>query len=296
MKKKTVYDIVTNKIISIMEKEEKLIWRPTFKQYGLAKNFASGNYYKGINMLLLNFVTSHEIPYYLTIKQANNLGGKIKKGSKPEIVVHYNMMYKNADKKTITKEEYQQFKEKGQKVNIFKSVKYYHVFNISDTEGIDYQVPKLKTYDNQVIKMCEKVIANMPQVPMIQHKVSNRAFYNRNGDYVNLPKIELHESSEDYYNTLFHELVHSTGHPNRLNRLGVATHTQFGDMKYSEEELVAELGASFLAAYTGIDRESLMKNNAAYLKNWISKFKDDKKILFKAAAQAQRAVHWMLSK
>jgi antirestriction protein ArdC len=295
MKKKTVYDIVTDKIISIIEKEEKLIWRPTFKRYGLAKNFVSGNNYQGINMLLLNFATSHEVPYYLTMKQANKLGGSVKKGSKPEMVVNYNISYKNADKKTITKEEYQQLKDKGEKVNIFKSLRYYNVFNITDTEGIKYKLPELKIYDNQIIKTCEKVVSQMPQRPKIIHEKATRAYYTLNKDYVNIPKIELHESSEDYYNTLFHELVHSTGHPKRINRSTITTLSQFGDITYSEEELVAELGASFLAAYTGIDRESLMKNNAAYLKGWVSKFRDNKKMILKAAAEAQKAVNWIVS-
>ena len=296
MKKKTVYDIVTDKIVTIMEKEEKLIWRPTFKRYGLAKNFASGNYYKGINMLLLNFATSHDTPYYLTMKQANNLGGKIKKGSKPEMVVHYNITYKNADKKTITREEYLQLKDKGENVNILKSLRYYNVFNIADTEGIDYELPKLKTYDNKIISTCETVVTKMPKCPAIIHKNPARAYYTLDKDFVNIPKIELHESSEDYYNTLFHELIHSTGHPDRVNRKTITQYSEFGDYTYSEEELVAELGASFLAAYTGIDREKLMKNNAAYLKGWLSKFRDDKKILLKAAAEAQKAVSWIVSK
>ncbi|MFH2013789.1 MAG: zincin-like metallopeptidase domain-containing protein [Patescibacteria group bacterium] len=91
----------------------------------------------------------------------------------------------------------------------------------------------------------EKIIKNFKDKPEIKTVDNNRAYYSPNNDYINIPEKENFINSEMYYSTLFHELIHSTGHKKRLNRKGVNDIVSFGSDKYSEEELTAEIGASF---------------------------------------------------
>jgi antirestriction protein ArdC len=103
------------------------------------------------------------------------------------------------------------------------------------------------------------------------------------------------ESPEAYYSTLFHELTHSTGHVTRLNREGIAGEIERGSEAYAREELIAEMGASFLCAHTGIDREAVTENSAAYLAGWMKRLQDDNKLVLKAAAGAQKAADYLLN-
>ena len=109
-----------------------------------------------------------------------------------------------------------------------------------------------------------------------------------------MPKLEQFNSPESYYLTYFHELTHSTGHQTRLNRDGIVKPAKFKSELYSREELVAEMGAAFLAGYAGIDGESEIENSAAYLQGWLKVLKADKTLIFKAAADAQKAVNYIL--
>lgn len=295
--KKDLYQIVTDKVVSALEKANDLVWRKTFKGYGLARNLATGHYYTGINFIILNFCTENELPYYLTFKQVKELGGQVRKGAKSEIVIYFNVILKDKDQKKITKQEALDLKRNGEEVNINKFIKYYNVFNIADIEGIEHDITVSHFKDdNSTIENCANLIENIPDCPTIQHNDSNRAFYSITDDYINIPRIQLHKSSETYYSVLFHELIHSTGAASRLNRETLNKLNQFGDADYSEEELVAELGASFMATMTGIDQESLFENSVAYLQGWLSKLKNDKQLIFRASAAAQKAVDYLVSR
>jgi antirestriction protein ArdC len=109
-----------------------------------------------------------------------------------------------------------------------------------------------------------------------------------------MPKKENFKSDESYYATLFHELIHSTGHHSRLNRSTLIQMSEFGSEPYSHEELVAEMGASYLESLTGIF-ESEAEQNAAYIQGWISKLKNDKRFILSASTQAQKAVDFILN-
>ena len=110
-----------------------------------------------------------------------------------------------------------------------------------------------------------------------------------------MPDLAQFETAEEYYATFFHELTHSTGHASRFSRKGITDLSLVPDKKkYSKEELIAEMGASFLSAHTGINHYDVTKNSAAYLDGWLKALKADKKIIFKAAAKAQQAVDYIL--
>ena len=280
-----LYAEITERIISRME-QGVAPWQKPWSHYGKAKNYATNHIYTGVNFILMNSAP-YEIPYYLSFKQAQELGGKVKKGAKAEFVVYFNVYFKDGEK-TITQAEAQ-----GREgIEVRKFLKHYCVFNISDIEGIDFKLPDLVLRDNDRFEHCDAIVRNYPTPPKIQEVDKNRAYYMPSADLVNMPTIEQFTSSETYYSTFFHELIHSTGHAKRLNREELVNSDGFGGKLYSREELTAEMGAAFLCAHAGIDNE--IDNSVAYLQGWINKLREDSKILFKAAADAQKAADFIL--
>jgi len=105
--------------------------------------------------------------------------------------------------------------------------------------------------------------------------------------------MDRFEGSDQYYATLFHELIHSSGHETRLNRSTLTEGAGFGSDPYCREELIAEIGAAFLCGQADIG-ERTIDNSAAYIAEWLKRMKDDKKLIVHAAAQAQRAADFIL--
>lgn len=285
-----MYEVVTNRIVERLEQGE-LSWRKPWSSYGLARNYVSRKAYRGINMLLMNFFSPHTIPYYLTFKQAQELGGFVKKGAKAQQVIYFNVVFKDANGQTIGHEAAAAL---GDQAKVMKFLRYYNVFNVEDIEGVAFEIDDLRLQAHEKIERCEQVVEGYPCPPQFSSSDGAKAFYLPALDLVNVPPIEQFESAEFYYSTLFHELVHSTGHAKRLGREELVVPNLFGSAPYSQEELVAELGASFLCGLTGIDREPLVENSAAYVQGWLKKLKDDKQFIFKAAAGAQKAVDYIV--
>ena len=146
--------------------------------------------------------------------------------------------------------------------------------------------------DNDAIAACDAIVAGMPNPPSIRFG-GDRAFYRQWTDEVHMPKREAFVSSEEFYSTLLHELVHSTGHRERLNRKTLTDGTPFGSPTYTREELVAEMGAAFLCAEAGIE-DPTIDNSAAYIAGWLSFLRSDPKALVVAGAQAQKAADHVL--
>jgi antirestriction protein ArdC len=132
----------------------------------------------------------------------------------------------------------------------------------------------------------------MHNQPIIQHK-EQRAWYNPVSDIVNMPKMKTFESSESYYVTLFHELVHSTGHISRLNRKDLLQMSELGSVAYSHEELVAEIGTCYLQSVANITTE--FEQSVAYIQGWLQQLKNDRHFIFSASTQAQKAVDYILN-
>jgi antirestriction protein ArdC len=184
----------------------------------------------------------------------------------------------------------------GEEIQVLKFIRYFNVFNITDIEGIKFEIPEIESRPNEKIVWCENIIENMPNRPELKSIDGNRAFYSPTLDFVNMPDIKQFETAEDYYATFFHELTHATGHASRLAREDVMNPETFGSKPYSREELVAEMGASFLCSSVNIDYDSIIENNAAYLAGWLKVLKEDSKFIFKAAAEAQKAADYILNR
>lgn len=292
----SLYDEVTNKIIAMIE-EGVAPWRKTWSTYGLARNYVSGRLYTGINYILMNN-TGHPIPYFATFNQIKDLGGTIKKGTEASMVIYFKMYYKDSDDKTLPPEVAKSKYQKGEDIRVIKFIRYYNVFNVGDIEGIELdqsRFPEVKLADNEKISRCEEIIMNMPNPPELRQIDANRAFYSPAHDFINLPSIGQFETSEHYYVTYFHELIHATGHSSRLARTEVMDFSGFGTISYSKEELVAEIGASFISSYCQINYDSIVENNASYLAGWLKVLEEDSRFIFKVSAEAQKAVDYILS-
>lgn len=231
---------------------------------------------------------------YLTFKQVKERGGNVKKGARGALVTFYKRIEKV---ETITDPD---TGEELVNIDSYPVLKGYTVFNIlTDCEGVEtkHYTPGEQLDDeaeSDFIESAENIIKGYIDNggPRLTLTESNRAFYRPSTDEVVCPRRAQYEKVNEYYSTLFHELTHSTGHESRLNRLNKTA--AFGSQDYSAEELVAELGSSYLRGVAGILGESDTQNSAAYLRGWIKKFKDDKKIFCVAAARAEKAARLIL--
>jgi antirestriction protein ArdC len=252
-------------------------WQKPWKaRTGLPRNLVSQKPYRGINVFLL-LAMSYESPFWLTFRQALQLGGAVRKGEKSCPVVFW---------KQTTLED----KKSGEPQKI-PLLRYYHVFNVAQCDGLKTGTAPGETPVNGIIKP-DEIVAHMPQRPEIKHGMS-RAFYSPREDCVGLPLRERFERAEGYYATLFHELIHATGHESRLNRVTLTEKAGFGSNPYCKEELIAEMGAAFLCGQAEI-AERTIDNSAAYLNGWLDQLRSDKTLIVSSAAQAQKAADFIL--
>ena len=177
------------------------------------------------------------------------------------------------------------------KVRSIPFLKYSQVFHIDDCEGITPRHYDETLRDFNPIDKAEEVIAGYVQRSgiILEHAKQGRAYYSPEADKVVLPIKQQFTSEAGYYGTAFHELTHSTGHKSRLDRI-VAGSFSFGDETYSKEELVAEIGSASILNMLGIETDSSIRNNAAYIQSWIKALRNDKKLIVSAASKAGKAV------
>ena len=273
---RNVFEIVTERILTELQKGI-VPWKKPWTEAGIPQNAVTRRPYRGINLLLLSTLNYSE-NYFLTPKQVSELGGTVKKDEKTHIV-------------TFVKWKQDDDAGTGE-VKSSPILRYYRVYNITQIEGIPADKrPPTVLKPNKPIESAEIIVTNMPKKPVIKHE-EHKAYYHPIEDFVNMPKIEAFRDSESYYNVLFHELVHSTGHLKRLNRKELMQMSEFGSETYSTEELTAEIGACFLNSYAGFKSEDL-SYNMAYLRAWMSKLSNDKRCIVYAAAQAQKAVDFI---
>ncbi len=296
-----IYEMVNGMILKAME-EKPLFWRQKWEQFGLplARNFVSNKPYNGANWVLLDLIGLRQhgfgSPFYMTFKQVKDHGGSVIKDAQGWPVVYYSRIYKN-DGKKISEAAYNEMtKEQQAKVNVFGFLQYYKVFNGQEIEGIDFPRFDKKIQakpEKERIESAEKIVDGYKNKPNIQH-AGNSAHFSPTKDKIAMPDKKAFDSEQDYYSVLFHELVHSTGHKSRLNRdmTGGKDSAQ-----YAFEELVAELGASYLCAEAGILYHTV-NDSASYVMHYSQTLKDaiedDQKFFLKAAAAAQKAVDYIL--
>ena len=280
MAKGNVYDWITERIIKALE-QGVVPWRCPWLLLDRPMNLISGKAYNGVNIWsLLIAGEKYTSRYWVTAKQAKDRGGHVRKGEKSSMVVKYSITEKKKNGVVV----------RNSKGNPEKSffLRYSNVFNVEQCEGIEYPKPEENRQPIDTLEVCENIIGGFTACPPITHQ-GGRAFYRSSDDSITMPKRDTFDSSPEYYSTLFHECVHSTGHKSRLNR---KLENGFGSSDYAREELVAEMGAAMLCAVAGIECKTL-DNSASYIATWLKRLRDDSKLIVKAASQAQKAAEYM---
>jgi antirestriction protein ArdC len=284
--RKDLYSEITNQIIADLEKGIRPWMRPWDDGGGPGLPLRSnGEAYRGINVLLLWSACNrrgYSNPTWLTYRQAQELKGSVRKGEKSTSIVYSG---------TVSRlERTEQGEEKETEVPFLKA---YSVFNVEQTDGLpeEYYAANetgalpAKDRDERVERFFAKTGA------IIQHG-GRRAFYDPHSDQIQMPSIELFREPVGYYSTLAHELTHWTDHPDRSLRK--KRRRPYASPSYAREELVAELGAAFLCADLQLSLQP-RKDHADYIGGWLEFLRNDKRAIFQAAANAQRAVDFLHS-
>ena len=288
--KKDVYQEVTNQVISALEAGV-APWECPWVREGAHRNAVTNNRYKGINVLITWMAASlgkYESSRWLTFNQAKELGGMVRKGEKSTTLVAFNLIKLDKDGNRLP------MNAPAEKVDrTVPFIKGIPVFNIEQVDGLPPfdEIVEGITDEDTLFEEAEALIKNYG---IEVRKGGDKAYYSPVFDYIQMPdasRFHGENAVNHYWATAFHELIHSTGHPDRLDRLegmGVS----FNDESYAKEELVAELGAAFMCTEFGITGEL---NHADYIGAWLKVLKNDKKFIVQAARKAQDAADLLLS-
>lgn len=276
-----VYEHVTAQITNALIRGVVPWRRPWRGGEAMPANAKSNKPYRGVNVFLLALspYTDHR---WVTFNQAKELGGSIRKGERASPVVFWKPWHIEGVDQTT-----------GEVMHWdVPLLKQYYVFNVEQCQNLDVSPLMLAGERKNRIERAEALVRNVPHPPRVQEQGIS-AWYRPADDLVQVPPIDLFESADLYYNTVFHEFGHATGHEKRLNRASVTGEVQFGSACYSREELIAELTAAFCCATVGLDN-SLIENSASYVQSWLSVLRSDKRAIVFAAARAQKATDYLL--
>lgn len=273
--------------------EEKKIWKKTWKIVHPV-NAISRYQYKGLNRFLLSYIAEargyvdQRWITYLQIKQNN---WELKNAKGQGVPIEYWSPYDVQEKKKVTLSEAKEImKEDKERIKFIANT--YIVFNASLVEGI----PKYEMENRQIVKenIMEFFNNYLETEGIILNHGGNSACYIPTLDKIKMPLFDNFDSEFDYYDTLAHEIVHSTGHEKRLNRNLTGC---FGSESYAKEELRAEISSAFLNAELNLPvSEERINNNKAYVQHWISILEKEPNELFKAIQDAEKISEYVLEK
>ncbi len=275
-----IYAAITEKIIANLETAGS--WKKLWQIPSPVS--LNGHYYRGINRLILSS-DPFESRVYGTFQQIRANGGKVCKGEKATVVVFWKM---SVNKDEATQETKKMF-----------LLRYFHVFNTDQADFDEQGLAKIAQFQNQVEERhneshvdAEQIITGYHNKPDIHFSdKDDRAYYSPMADMISVPQMKYFATPSEFFKTLYHECVHSVGHPKRLNRFDFVSN-HFGDEPYSKEELVAELGSAYLAEIAHLELN--IRNSAAYISGWASKLRDNQKWILWAAARAEKSVDYIL--
>ena len=281
-----VYQRITDRIVTDLEAGVRPWLRPWNAEHAAGRITrplrANGEAYRGINVIALWMEAAAKgftAPIWMTYRQADELGGQVRKGEHGSLVVYAN---------TVTRTETDADTGEATECEI-PFLKGYTVFCVDQIDGLPAQYyAKATPVLDPVQRIAGAEAFFAATGASIQHG-GNQAFYTMAQDRVQMPPFESFQDAESYYATLAHETTHWTRHPKRLER--EFGRKRFGDEGYAMEELVAELGAAFLCADLGLTPQP-RADHAAYIASWV-KVLQDKRAIFTAASYAQRAADYL---
>lgn len=291
------YQMVTDRMLALMEKGLAPWSRPWLTATSCAWSRESGKPYSLVNQMLLadpdkEYLTMDALladvsGEWVTFQQALNAGGCVRKGEKGRKIV----LFKPWERKTGKKND-----DGSDETETVPVLRCYTVFRVSQCDGLEQkhhaEEVACQWPDNMDAETVAASYLKRSGVTYNQVKGS-RAYYAPSLDLVVTPCKEQFASPSAYYATLFHELVHSTGHETRLHRIN--ERCAFGDGVYSAEELVAEIGSASIMATMGLASQDSERRSAAYLQNWMEAMKADKKLFVMAAGRAEKALRMILN-
>ncbi len=292
-------------------------WIDGVAVYGMPQNI-NGRNYSGSNSFFLQMDSAmhgYKTPVYMTFLQIQKENARINKGAEAMPVIYWDVSIKDANGKRVDRDDYRNMsREEQDRCSVLPFMKAYHVFNMDQTnlaevnkEKYDKMVEQFKApemrdakgmYENKAL---DRLFEKQEWVCPIQYdKVSANAYYSPSRDIIVVPKKEqfnigkdkdeIYKDGMEYYSSALHEMAHSTGTENRLNRV---KGDRFGDPKYAKEELVAELTAANTGYALGFDKR-ILDNNAAYLDGWISVLKENPKFIVSVMADVNKASNMVL--
>lgn len=273
-----IYSTVTDRIIQQME-QGILPWaKPWGGVTGGAFSGTTGKPYSLLNQMLLNKPGA-----YYTFSQIQKQGGSVRKGEKAQMVVFWKQIpIKEQDCQTGEVKE-----------SLIPMLRYYKVFHVDQCKGINCTyVTEEQPHTDEDADSIIRAYLDRSGVELIQ-RVSDEAYYSPSKDCVVLPLPEQFKSMEERYSTAFHELAHSTGHQSRLDRLRATA--RFGSESYSKEELVAEITATALMNYAGLETKGTFRNSTAYIQNWLTALQNDKRMIISASGAASKAFDFIVA-
>lgn len=280
-------------------------WIASLEQ-GLPRNIR-GTLYNGGNVLMLLFYTEFmkfTLPVFLTFNQAKEEDLSVCKGARSFPVYYwFKFVVHKETKKTIKYEEYRKLTAAEQEnYKVIPQMKYYNVFNIDQTDFAGKYPERYERMkkgeqpedysDGMIYEALDELVCLQNWYCPIKVQYSDSAYYSPSSDHIVCPQREQFPQGAEYYGTLLHEMAHSTGSPQRLNR---TFGSFFGDALYAREELVAELTAALCGAFFGY-AAAPQENNAAYLKHWLTKLKEEPAFLVEILGDVNKAAKMIADK
>lgn len=289
------YDLVTKLIIEKLE-QGVVPWHcPWKRDMRPAQNLTTMKPYRGFNQLITSMM-GYSSPYWLTFKQAKDLGAHVRKGETGTPVLYWSTFkVKDTAKEEVSVEAIE--RQDDGTIKSIPFLKHFIVFNVDQIDGLKLDAEKLhapRVIDFAPIDKAQTIADSMQNRPAITHGF-NRACYIPHADSIRMPSADVFENAEEYYSTLFHEITHSTGHKSRLDRHAKMKHLGFGTRDYGKEELVAEMGAAMLCYEAAIENKTI-DNSASYLDGWLKAIKGNPRLILDAASAAQKAADYVLNR
>jgi antirestriction protein ArdC len=274
-------------------------WRKPFKGIAganIQRNPASKHIYTGINqhvLSIMQMVRGYSDPRWMTYKQAETMGGQVRKGEKAAYIL-VPMRVNTEDAKTGEESSFVMFKAAA-------------VFNVEQIDGLE--LPTIESEGSKLndltplesheflVERYEKAMTARTGSPV---KIMYRDMSDLDSphwspslDRIVLPNKSQFNSPEELFDTLTHEMVHSTGHADRLDRTELGKDYGKADgVARAKEELIAEIGSALLADMFGVD--SSFDNTAAYVQSWLQRLKSHPEEVIQASKEAQKAVDYIL--
>ena len=276
-----VYQMVTDRIIAELEKDIIPWKKPWINVKSGAYNRITKKPYSLLNQLILG-----KAGEWASFKQWQDLGGHVRKGEKASFVTFWKITAvdeEQEDGTMITKQ--------------IPLLRYYNVFHISQVEGVDPLPEEELNTEIEPIEEAEKIknaYKEREHIP-IKEVVTNDAGYYPLLDQINVPCRKQYQIANEFYSTLFHEMIHSTGHRTRLNRLTSKECLRFASDTYSKEELTAEFGSAMLMNILGIETNKTFRNSTAYIQSWLKVLKNEPRWIVSASSRAEKAVEYILN-